>query len=100
MIAIRPRRHRRWGRPRPTSRMTEVDRSQHARIAALTRHARNDTQESTRPARAGFIARFDRLVDPDYVLSEEERQTRAKRELKAHMTRLSCKAAEARRKSK
>lgn len=74
-------------------------RSRAARIAALTRHAFNDTVESTKPARAGFGAKFAREVDPDGVLPPDERARRAQRALRAHMLTLAAKSAAARRKS-
>ena len=72
-------------------------RQQNARIAALTRHSRGDTIAATQPARAGFLARFLREVDPDGVLAPVERERRAQRALRAHMLRLAAKSAEARR---
>ncbi len=67
-----------------------------ARIAALTRHSRGNTIEATKPARAGFVARFELEVDPDGTLPPEERATRAERAMRAHMLRLAAKSAEGR----
>jgi len=67
-----------------------------ARIAAYALHAQRDSKEHTAPARAGFLARFTREVDPDGTLSEVERRRRAECALKAHMTRLSLASSKAR----
>jgi hypothetical protein len=75
--------------------MSATDR---ARIAALTRHAFGDTKKATAQARAGFLAKFEREVDPDGVLAADERARRADRLMQAHMLRLAAKSAEARRK--
>jgi hypothetical protein len=47
--------------------------------------------------RRGFESKFEREVDPEGVLTPEERSRRAERALRAHMLRLSKKSAEARR---
>lgn len=39
-------------------------------------------------ARGGFIAKFEREVDPDGVLDPVERSTRARLAMRAHMSRL------------
>ena len=72
--------------------------TERARIAALTRHAFADGAEATEAARKGFRDRFEREVDPDGVLTPEERARRGARLMQAHMIRLSAKSAEARRK--
>jgi hypothetical protein len=74
--------------------MSNHDRAQ---IAALTRHARGNTREAVAPARAGFLAKFERDVDPDGTMDPAERAVRAERLLKAHMIRLAARSAEARR---
>ncbi len=68
-----------------------------ARLAAYTLHSRVDGAEHTKPAQRGFLAKFERQVDPERQLSEEERQRRAHAALKAHMTRLALRSAKARR---
>jgi len=63
------------------------------RAAALTRWAHeDDPQAATAPARAGFLARFERQVDPDNQLDPAEREKRARRLMRAHMVRLAQKA--------
>jgi hypothetical protein len=58
-------------------------------------HAAGKT--NTGPARQALAARFSHEVDPEGILSEEERTRRAEMALKAHMTRLALKSARARR---
>jgi hypothetical protein len=63
------------------------------RAAALTRWAfTDDPAQATQAARRGFLARFEDQVDPDRKLSAEERETRARRLMRAHMIGLSRKA--------
>jgi hypothetical protein len=71
-----------------SNRLTPQQRVLRAKIAAYTHVAHSDPKEMTKAARAGFMARFEREVDPDGVLSEEERQRRAKAAMRAHMARL------------
>ena len=57
-----------------------------ARIAALNRWAHeDDPAAATSPARQGFLARFERQVDPDGTLHPDERERRARRAMRAHM---------------
>jgi hypothetical protein len=72
--------------------------TERARIAALTRHSRGDTKQATAAARAHFEARFELEVDPEGILSPEERAARTKRAMRAHMLRLAAKSAETRAK--
>jgi hypothetical protein len=48
-----------------------------ARIGAHALHAQNDSVRITEHARRGFLATFERKVDPAGVLSPEERTKRA-----------------------
>lgn len=66
-------------------------RSISARIAANTRWSQQDTRAGTAAARAGFMARFERQVDPDELLLPEERAKRAERAMKAYMGQLALK---------
>jgi hypothetical protein len=64
-------------------------RSLAGRVAAHERWAREpDRAAATAPARRGFLARFEREVDPDMTLAPAERARRAESAMKAHMTRL------------
>ena len=47
-----------------------------ARAAALTKHSRYDTRESTASAHKASLARFEKAVDPEGTLSPEERARR------------------------
>ncbi|MCC7364831.1 MAG: hypothetical protein IT303_10705 [Dehalococcoidia bacterium] len=51
---------------------------------------------TTKAARSAFLARFEREVDPERVLSEQERQRRAEAAKKAHFTRMALASAKAR----
>jgi hypothetical protein len=75
-----------------------MDRTQAARIGALTRWAHTEGTEGTAPARRGFRRRFELEVDPDGVLDAVERGRRADRAMRAHMLQLAHKSAAARRK--
>lgn len=68
------------------------------RIGAYVLHARRDPRETTAPARAAFLRRFEHEVDPDFVLPEAERLRRAESARKAHFARLALASARARRK--
>jgi hypothetical protein len=61
-------------------------------------HAKvNDPAAHTAPARAAFLDKFDREVDPDGVLKPEDRARRSAHARKAYFTRLALKSAQARR---
>lgn len=68
-----------------------------ARSAAHALHAKYDSHDLTAPARAAFLTRFERQVDPEGVLPRAERQRRAQHALKAHMIALSYRALKRRR---
>ena len=80
--------------------LTPEQRSLRARIAAYSLHSQRDPRETTKPARDGFMARFEREVDPDGVLPTDERLRRADAARKAHMTRLAYRSSVARGKRK
>jgi hypothetical protein len=67
-----------------------------ARLGAFALHAKYGTKETTRAATAGFLARFEREVDPDCVLDPVERNRRAISARRAHMTSLALKSSIAR----
>ena len=66
-------------------------------MAAYRLHATHDPRETTRPARAAFMARFEREVDPDGRLPEAERRRRAEAAKKAYFSGLALKSSKARR---
>jgi hypothetical protein len=74
--------------------------AQRGRIGAHVSWARTaDRAARTEPGRKGFLARFEREVDPDGVLSEEERARRAEHARKAYMQKLALTSAARRRKA-
>ncbi|MFE3080907.1 hypothetical protein [Nocardia tengchongensis] len=69
-----------------------------ARIAAHASWAQTkDRAARTANARRALMNKFERAVDPDGLLSAEERAFRAEHARKAHYLRLSRKSAQARR---
>ena len=76
--------------------MSPEQRTQRARIAALTRWSREDPGPATAKARAGYDAKWEHQVDPDGVLPEPERHRRATAAMKAHMATLAFRSAKAR----
>jgi len=80
--------------------LSPSERSLRARIAAHTRWSRDDPIAGTAAARAAFLDRFVREVDPDGVLPETERFRRAQSARKAYFARLALKSARARRRAR
>ena len=77
--------------------MSVSSASLRASIAASTRWAQEpDRRAATAKARAGFVRRFEREVDPDGILDPAERAIRAGYARRAHMTRLALKSKESR----
>ncbi len=66
------------------------------RIGAFTVHARYDSRELTKPARAAFLRTFEQEVDPEGVLEPEERARRAAAARKAHFARMAYESAKRR----
>jgi hypothetical protein len=77
--------------------LTAGERRLRARLAALTLHAQGGTQ--TAPARAAFMAGFERQVDPEGQLPEAERRRRAEFARRAYFARLAYASAKARAKT-
>ena len=69
------------------------------RIGGFATAATHDTKQITAAARATFLARFEREVDPHNTLSAAERQRRAEAAKKLHFARLALKSAQARRRA-
>ncbi len=66
------------------------------RIGAYALHATHDPRDTIAKARATFLARFEREVDPDGLLSDEERGHRAEYARRGYFSRLALKSAKAR----
>lgn len=67
------------------------------RVGAFARLAKHPASDLTAPARAAFLAKFERQVDPESKLPSAERARRAVYARKAHFARLSLASARARR---
>ena len=74
--------------------LTPAQRSLRARIAEYALHAQGST--STSAGTAAFLRRFENEVDPQGVLTLEERTRRAELARKAYMSKLALKASRAR----
>jgi hypothetical protein len=81
----------------PVDDVTPAERSLRARLAVHALHARRDPRQTAAAARAGFLARFEREVDPDLRLDQAERRRRAEHARRAYFIRLSLAAIAARR---
>jgi hypothetical protein len=68
------------------------------RIGAFALHAKHDSREITKPARAAFMARFEIEVDPDRQLDPVDRARRANAAKKAYFSKLAYLSAKARQK--
>lgn len=72
-------------------------RALRARLAAHQLHAGvRDAAAHTAPARAAFLSRFEREVDPDGSLDPRERARRAEHARKAYFLRLALASSHAR----
>jgi hypothetical protein len=71
------------------------------RMAAHQRWAKeSDRSAATEPARQGLLARFERDVDPERILTAEERARRAENARQAFYLALAAKSVAARRGSR
>jgi hypothetical protein len=78
--------------------LTPAERSLRSKMASHLSWAQTDDRTArTAPARAGFMARFEREVDPEGVLPPAERARRAEQLMRAHMAKLSLAASKAKR---
>ncbi len=68
------------------------------RLGGLAKSARHDSVEGTQKARDAFLGRFEKEVEKDNQLSDEERLRRARAALKLHMNQLARRSAEKRKK--
>lgn len=77
--------------------LTPEQRRLRAQIAAHAMWANcPDPSAHTQPARDAALERFEREVDPEGVLSPEERSRRAEHARKAHFKRLALASSKAR----
>ena len=83
---------------RPLVLLSPEQRVMRAKLGAYALHATHDPRETTKPGREAFLNSFERQVDPDGVLSPEERHRRAASARKAHFYRLALKSAQKRSK--
>ena len=79
---------------------TPAERTLRGRLGAYRLHATHDPKITTAKARAAFLARFEREVDPNRTLSEAERQRRALAARKAYFTKLALQSSISRSKSR
>ncbi len=78
--------------------MSPADRSLHARLAAHSLSARiTDPAAHTAHARAAFMSRWERGVNPDGVLMPEDPACRAERAKQAYCLRLALRSPQSRR---
>lgn len=77
--------------------LTPEERSLRAKLAAHALHSRCDSKDLTAKARETFLARFEAEVDPEGILSPEERRRRAEHARKAYFARIALKSAKSRR---
>jgi hypothetical protein len=83
----------------PSADSKRTERILRARLAAHALHAKvSDPAAHTAAARAMFLSRFEREVDPEGVLEPEERARRAEHAKKAYFLKLALASREARRK--
>lgn len=77
--------------------LSPEQRSLRSRIAAHSVHARGRT--NTVPARAAFLSKFEREVDPEGILPLEERAKRAEHARRAYMASLALRSSRARQRN-
>jgi hypothetical protein len=78
--------------------LTPAERRLRGQLAAEESWSRTaDRSARTAPARAAFLDRFERQVDPDGSLPPTERALMAEHARRAHFLRLSLQSAKARR---
>lgn len=70
------------------SSLTPAERTRRAKLAANVRWSRQSGHDGTQAARAAFMARFEREVDPDGRLDPVERGRRAEAAKRAYFQRL------------
>jgi len=78
------------------ARVDTSHRSTRSRLAAHVLHSKYDSRDLTAAARAAFMARFEKQVDPDRCLDPIERSRRAEHAKKAHFLAMAIRSAKAR----
>jgi hypothetical protein len=73
--------------------LTPEQRSQSARLAALSRWSKEDPAANAARGQAGLLAKFEREVDPHNELNPAERHRRAVAARRAHMVRLAFRSS-------
>lgn len=68
--------------------MNASQRKLRARLGGLTTASRHDMKRIARTGQDGLLRKFEREVDPEGVLPEDERRRRAEAARRAHMTRM------------
>jgi hypothetical protein len=77
--------------------MTPGERTLRARAAAYEMHAKHGSQKAAIKGQAALLAKFESQVDPEGLLTPEERRRRAMHARRAHMARLALASARSRR---
>jgi hypothetical protein len=77
---------------------THAERVRYSRFGSSTADSRYESQDLTEPGRRAFWIKFEREVDPEGILTPEERTRRADLARQAYFARLALKSAQARRK--
>src|SRR4051794_24846751 len=80
--------------------LSAAERSARARLGAFAQHAQHSTRDTTAAARSAFLARFEVEVDPNHVLTPEERARRAEAARRAYFARLTLQRLRTRSKKK
>jgi hypothetical protein len=82
--------------PAPTGQPPSAyERSIRGRIGAFSLHAQGGT--NTGPARKAFLDKFEQQVDPDRLLSSEERSKRVRAAKSAYFSKLALKSSKRRK---
>ena len=82
----------------PANRLSPAERRLAGQIGAYQSWARTDDRAArTANARQAALDKFEREVDPEGVLTPQERAKRAESARKAYFARLALKSAQARR---
>lgn len=82
-----------------TPKRSSTERVAISRLAAHALHARYDSRDLTRAARATFLSRFERDVDPTGELEPSERARRAAHAKASYFGKLGVLSGKARRRA-